>query len=259
MKKRLGVNVDHVATLRQARKESFPDPLEAALIAEKAGADSIVVHLREDRRHIQDEDVLKLRKGIRTVLNLEMSTAPEIVKVALHIHPPRVCLVPERREEVTTEGGLNVVRDMDKIKEVVEKLKDEDIFVSLFVDPDKKQIKAAKLCDADAVEIHTGRYAENYKNRRNMSNRRACKEELHKIKEAAKTAHELGLEVHAGHGLDYENIVPLLSIPEIVEFNIGFSIIARALFVGLYNAVRQMKDLIRGVKEDRLDVKKWKM
>ena len=243
------MNVDHVATLRQARRTYFPDPVKAALIAEKAGADSIVVHLREDRRHIQDEDVSRLKKEIRTVLNLEMSTAPEIVKVALHIQPPRVCLVPERREEVTTEGGLNVLRDMAKIKSVVEKLKERNIFVSLFVDPDKKQINAARLCNADAVEIHTGVYAENFKHRRNISSKKTCKEELHKIKEAAKMAHELGLEVHAGHGLDYENIVPLLSIPEIVEFNIGFSIIAHALFVGLYNAVKQMKELIRETKK----------
>lgn len=231
---KLGVNIDHIATLRQARGAAFPDPIKAASMCEKAGADSIVCHLREDRRHMQDRDVYKLRKAVRTKFNLEMSCIEEIVKIALKVKPDEATLVPERRKELTTEGGLDVVKNRKKIERVVERLLKEGIFVSLFIDPDKRQIEASKDIGAPFIEIHTGAYAE-------AKDARKKKTELDKIKEAARFARLLGLRVNAGHGLDYDNVRPIARIPGVEELNIGFSIIARSVFVGLDNAVAEMK------------------
>ncbi|MBU2614917.1 MAG: pyridoxine 5'-phosphate synthase [Elusimicrobia bacterium] len=234
---KLGVNIDHIATLRQARKAGFPEPIYAAGICESAGADGITVHLREDRRHIQDSDVVLLRKKLKIPLNLEMSVAEAIVKFALRIRPDEVCLVPEKREELTTEGGLDVFSQKERIKKVVSRLKSKGIVVSLFIDPDKKQVEAAKIVGADCVELHTGKYAECAK----MKN---IKMELKKIRQAAGLAIELGLVLNAGHGLDYKNVKPIARLPNMNTLNIGFSIVAQAVFTGLYKAVKEMKELI---------------
>jgi pyridoxine 5-phosphate synthase len=231
---RLGVNVDHVATVRQQRRGLSPDPVQAALLAELAGADSIVCHLREDRRHIQDRDVVALRRHVRTRLNLEMGLAPGIVRAALKVRPDRVTLVPERRQELTTEGGLDVASQIPRIARAVERFRRKKIVVSLFVDPDLRQLEAARRAGAAGVEIHTGRYA----------NARSRAAELRKVAEAARVARLLALEVAAGHGLDYENASAVAAIPEIEELNIGFSIVSRALFEGLERAVKRMKDVI---------------
>jgi pyridoxine 5-phosphate synthase len=236
---KLGVNIDHIATLRQARKIGIPDLIEAAKICESSGADGITVHLREDRRHIQDEDVYNLRKIVKTKLNLEMSISKDIVEVALDVKPDEVCIVPERRQELTTEGGLDVISKKEKIKDVIKKLKSKGIVVSLFIDPDIKQIKTAKEIGADCIEIHTGRYA-------NAINKKQKDQELEKIVRAGKFAIENGLILNAGHGLDYKNVVPIAKIDGMNTLNIGFSIIARAVFVGLENAVKEMKNLISG-------------
>jgi pyridoxine 5-phosphate synthase len=232
---RLGINVDHVATLRQARLADAPDPVEAALLAEKAGADGITVHLREDRRHIQDRDVALLRQKVRTKLNLEMAVTDEMVRKAQEIVPDDACFVPERREELTTEGGLDVVAHRERIRDAIERLRAKGIRVSLFVDPEADQIEASHEAGADGVEIHTGQYC-------NSRIDRAL--ELRDILLAASLAQGLGLEVHAGHGLDYENVGPIAAIPEIVELNIGHSIVARAVTVGMEQAVREMKALL---------------
>ncbi len=234
---RLGVNVDHVATLREARRIKYPSPLKAAFLAELAGADSIVVHLREDRRHIKEGDLFLLKEELNIPLNLEMSVNPDIVRIALQVRPHQATLVPERRRELTTEGGLNVLKNTKRIKFAVETLKSKGIWVSLFVDPNNSQIQMAKDVGADAVEIHTGRYA----------GARAAgskKRELSKIREASKFSHSIGLETYAGHGLNYTNTLPIAQIPQIQELNIGHSIVSRAVFVGMYEAVRQMKQLI---------------
>jgi pyridoxine 5-phosphate synthase len=236
---RLGVNIDHVATVRQARRGLCPDPVEAARACERAGADSIVCHLREDQRHIQDRDVATLLKRISTRLNLEMSIAPEIVEVALRLAPDQVTLVPERRQELTTEGGLDVIRLARRLARVVRQFHTRGIGVSLFIDPVFSQVAAAAKTGAQIVELHTGRYA----NAR-TSGRRA--RELAALRRAARHARSLGLAVAAGHGLDYRNVKAVVGIPEIEELNIGFSIIARALFVGLERAVREMNTLLRG-------------
>lgn len=233
---RLGVNIDHVATVRQARRAEVPDPLEAALLAEKAGADGITVHLREDRRHIQERDVARLRQRIATKLNLEMAVTPAMVAYAENLRPDDACFVPEKREELTTEGGLDAVAHRTKIKEAVTRLQDRGIHVSLFIDPDTAQIEAARGAGAHAVEIHTGTYC-------NAAGA-AREKELQSIVEAASLAQRLGLEVHGGHGLDYENVLPIAKISEIVELNIGHSIIARAVMVGIEQAVREMKELL---------------
>jgi len=233
------VNIDHVATVRQARRGSFPDPVEAARVCERAGADSIVCHLREDRRHIQDRDVATLLKRISTRLNLEMSIAPEIVEVALRLKPDQVTLVPERRQELTTEGGLDVARLSKQLTQVVRQFHARGIEVSLFIDPVSSQIAAAARTGARIIELHTGRYA----NAR-TSGRRA--RELTALRQAARHARSLGLAVAAGHGLDYRNVKAVVGIPEIEELNIGFSIIARALFVGIERAVREMNTLLQG-------------
>jgi pyridoxine 5-phosphate synthase len=233
---RLGVNVDHVATLRQARRGALPDPVEAALLAEKAGADGITVHLREDRRHIQEHDVARLRERIKTKVNLEMAVTPAIVAFAEKLRPQDACFVPEKREELTTEGGLDVVALKVKVKDAVSKLQNCGVHVSLFIDPVKAQIECAKEVGAHGVEIHTGTYCN--------ASAAARESERGAVAGAASLARSLGLEIHAGHGLDYDNVLPIASLPEIVELNIGHSIIARAVMVGIGQAVREMKELL---------------
>ena len=234
----LGVNIDHVATLRQARGTRYPDPVKAALDAEEAGADGITVHLREDRRHIQERDVLVLKDVLQTRMNFEMGVTEEMMAFAERIRPAHICLVPETRQELTTEGGLDVAGHRDHIQELVAMLHDGGIPVSLFIEPDLAQVKAAHRISADFVELHTGRYA-------NAQRSKEADAEVDAITQAAKLSYKLGMGVNAGHGLDYRNIGRLLNIPEIVEYNIGHSIIARAVLVGLDQAVREMKALLR--------------
>jgi pyridoxine 5-phosphate synthase len=239
---RLGVNVDHVATLRQARRAAYPDPVAAALLAELGGADHITIHLREDRRHIQDRDLQVMRKTVTTRLNLEMAATQEMVKIAYEIRPDEVTLVPERREELTTEGGLDVVRGKDGVARVVKTLRDADILASLFIDPDLDQVRTAHRVEAQVVEIHTGRYCD----ARLPADRRR---ELARIVDAAKAAAKLGLQVAAGHGLNYQNVLPVAAIAEIEELNIGHAIVGRAVLVGMERAVREMKELLaRGAR-----------
>ncbi|HUF40470.1 MAG TPA: pyridoxine 5'-phosphate synthase [Verrucomicrobiae bacterium] len=233
---RLGVNVDHVATVRQARGSDVPDPVEAALMAEAAGADGITVHLREDRRHIQERDLKLLLERAKTKVNLEMAVTPEMVALAAGLRPQDACFVPERREELTTEGGLDVVAHKGKVKEAVQRLHARGIYVSLFVDPEEAQIDAAKAIGAHAIEIHTGAYC-------NASGA-AREKELEAVVEAATRANKMGLEVHGGHGLNYDNVLSIAKIPEMVELNIGHSIVARAIMVGIGQAVREMKELL---------------
>ena len=235
---KLGVNVDHVATLRQARRELDPDPVVAAKICEKAGADSIVAHLREDRRHINDDDIRRLRKAVTTRLNLEMSLNKEIVAIAALIKPDEATLVPEKRAEITTEGGLDVVSHFNRVARAVETLQKKDIAVSLFIDPVKKQIKKAQESGATVIELHTGRYDL-------ASTRIDRNRELAKIKNMTRYARGLGLTVNAGHGLKYHNTKAIASIPRIEELNIGHSIISRAVFVGLEAAVKEMVKIIK--------------
>lgn len=234
---RLGVNVDHVATVRQARRTDVPDPVEAALLAERAGAEGITVHLREDRRHIQESDVESLRQRLRTKLNLEMAATPAMVALAERFGPDDACLVPERREELTTEGGLDVLAYKAKIRDAVERLQDRGIHVSLFIDPVNRQIETSKELGAHAVEIHTGNYCNAPAGERGKK--------LEALIAAADVAHRLGLEVHGGHGLNYDNVLPVARISQIVELNIGHSIIARAVIVGIEQAVREMKALLQ--------------
>ncbi len=235
---RLGVNVDHVATVRQARGGREPDPVTAAALAELAGAEGITVHLREDRRHIQDRDVEVLRKTIQTRLNLEMAATDEMVGIALKILPDSATLVPERREELTTEGGLDVSHHRHLLKRQTELLRQGGIVVSLFVDPDLEQIKAAHRVGADFIEIHTGAYC-------NADTPQVRKAELAKIEAAIRAARKLGLGVNAGHGLDYRNVRAVVALGGIEEFNIGHSIVSRAVLVGMERAVREMADLLR--------------
>jgi pyridoxine 5-phosphate synthase len=234
---RLGVNVDHVATLRQSRRTTYPDPVAAAVLAELAGADQITIHLREDRRHIQDRDLALLRKTVATRLNLEMAATQEMVKTAYEVKPDVATLVPERREELTTEGGLDVVSGRDALRRVVKTLRDAEIRVSLFIDADLDQVKAAHRAEAEIVEFHTGRFCD----ARLAADRR---KELSRLVDACKAAAKLGLEVAAGHGLNYQNVGPVAALPEIEELNIGHSIVARAVLVGFERAVREMKALI---------------
>jgi pyridoxine 5-phosphate synthase len=231
----LGVNIDHVATVRQARRAADPDPVHAAVLAELGGAHGITVHLRADRRHIQDRDVEILRQVARTRLNVEMAALQEMVRIALTIKPDQVTLVPERREEVTTEGGLDVVLNSVQLKPVVKALQDGGIRVSMFIDPDLEQVKESHRIDAQAVEINTAAYAE----ARDDKSREAA---LRRTVDAARLAKRLGLAVHAGHGLTYRNVRPLAAISELSELNIGHSIVARALLVGMERAVREMLD-----------------
>lgn len=234
---RLGVNVDHVATLRQARGGTDPDPLAAAVLVELAGADGLVVHLREDRRHIQDRDLRLLREVTRTKLDLEMAADDEMVKIALNVRPDLVTLVPEKRQELTTEGGLDVAGQRDRIQNIISELHGGGIPVSVFIDPDLGQVKAAHKISADFVELHTGRYA-------NATRSKEADTEFESITQAARLAYKLGIGVNAGHGLDYRNVKRLTHIAEIVEYNIGHSIIARAVLVGIVQAVKEMKALL---------------
>lgn len=236
---RLSVNVDHVATVRQARLAKEPDPVTAAALAELAGAHGIIVHLREDRRHIQDRDLHILAQTVKTHLNLEMAAEEEIIRIALDVHPQMVTFVPERRQELTTEGGLDVKGQEDRLQGVVERFRQAGIRVSLFVDPDPEQLQSARRVGADVVEIHTGRYAD-------APTPEEQDREFQRIRDAAALASQLGLEVHAGHGLDYQNIERLTTIGEIQEFSIGHSIVARAVLVGMERAVREMLEKVRG-------------
>jgi pyridoxine 5-phosphate synthase len=233
----LGVNIDHIATVRQARGTRYPEPLQAALIAEQAGADAITLHLREDRRHIQDRDVEMLKDMLQTRMNLEMAATKEMLAIATHIQPNDCCLVPEKREELTTEGGLDVKGNLGYLKEYCALLEDAGIRVSLFIDADPEQIDAAKECGAPVIEIHTGHYAD----AKTVDQRN---QELVKISRAVEHGNNIGLQVNAGHGLDYHNVKAIASIDGIVELNIGHSIIARALFDGLTKAVSDMKALL---------------
>lgn len=233
----LGVNIDHVATLRNARGGVEPDLLVAALICESAGADGITVHLREDRRHTKDNDVVELKSILKTRLNLEMALTDEMQKIALDVLPQNVCLVPEKRQEVTTEGGLEVASRIDFVKNFVKPLVDAGIIVSLFIDADESQVKAAAKTGAQFIELHTGCYSDAW-------GTELEEQEFQKLKNAAKLASELGLKVNAGHGLTYANVHRMHEIPELIELNIGHNIIARAVFDGLDSAVREMKSLI---------------
>jgi pyridoxine 5-phosphate synthase len=233
MRQRLGVNIDHVATLRQVRRAEYPDPVTAAALAELAGAHQITLHLREDRRHIQDRDLRLLRETCQSVLNLEMAATQEMVKVAYEYKPDMVTLVPERREELTTEGGLDVTSQRDNVAKLIKNLKEAEIVVSLFIDPDLDQLRTSHKCDADRVELHTGRYAD-------ARNEKDRARELSRIVDAAKSAAKLGMGVAAGHGLNYLNVGPIAAITEIDELNIGHAIVARAVMVGFDRAVREM-------------------
>jgi pyridoxine 5-phosphate synthase len=229
-----------VATVRQARRGRYPDPLQAALLAEQAGADSITLHLREDRRHIQDRDVTTLREALQTRMNLEMAVTDEMIGIARRVKPEDCCLVPESREEITTEGGLDVLSRAARVAEACQALGEAGIRVSLFIDPDHRQIEAARNAAAPVIELHTGTFA----NVRGDVRAR----EFERLRAAAAFAASLGLIVNAGHGLDYHNVEPIAAIPEIVELNIGHAIVARALFTGLAAAVREMKDLMRSAR-----------
>jgi len=235
---KLGVNIDHVATLRQARyagrDRGEPDPIEAALICEAAGAHGITAHLREDRRHIQDRDVWKLREAIKTRLNLEMAATPAMVEFALRVRPNIVCLVPEKRQELTTEGGLNVAAEVDALTDTCAKMKAAGIEVSLFIDPDPRQIEAAGRIGAEFIELHTGSFAEHF----NRKKERA--DELRRLSEGARLAHSLGLKVNAGHGLNTQNVPVLFEVPHLVELNIGHTLVSRAITVGLPIAIKEM-------------------
>lgn len=234
---RLGVNIDHIATIRNARGEAFPSIIEAGLIAETYGADLITVHLREDRRHIKDDDVILLRQTLKTQLNLEMAATQEMLEIALEVRPDFVCLVPEKRQELTTEGGLDIINNFNHISHIIKTLHENEIWVSLFTDPNSEQITAAREANAYAVEIHTGKYAE-AKNNYNAT------EEFYRIKDIAELADSLELIVNAGHGLNYHNVQAIAKLPQIHELNIGFAIIAHSVFVGLPEAVAKMKQLM---------------
>jgi pyridoxine 5-phosphate synthase len=233
----LGVNIDHVATLRQARGTDYPSPLEAAQAAEEAGADYITLHLREDRRHIQDKDVVAIRRALRTRMNLESAVTAEMLAFARRVRPEDVCLVPERRAELTTEGGLDVARNLKRIEKACRELREAGIRVSLFIDPDARQVDAAAKAGAPVVELHTGSYAE-------ASDAKAQRRELDQLRAAAERAAGKGLHVNAGHGLNYDNVGPVAAMAHLRELNIGHAIIARSVFVGIAQAVREMKALL---------------
>jgi pyridoxine 5-phosphate synthase len=237
---RLGVNIDHVATLRQVRGSAYPDPLFAALIAEQSGADSITLHLREDRRHIQEHDVERMRSALQTRMNLEMAATDAMVEIARRVRPQDVCLVPEKRQELTTEGGLDVASQVPRIRHVCAALREAGSRVSLFIDADAAQLEASLEAGAPVVELHTGAYAESTGERQAM--------ELARLVDAARYGSRIGLTVHAGHGLHYHNVQPVAAIPEIVELNIGHAIISRAVFDGMAAAVREMKLLMNGAR-----------
>jgi pyridoxine 5-phosphate synthase len=238
---RLYVNIDHVATLREARRTDEPDPVQAAAACERAGADGITVHLREDRRHIQDADVSGLARAVRTVLNLELGAHPEIVRIAARLRPFQATLVPERRREITTEGGLALRKGDRRLRDAIHRLQDAGIRVSLFIDPVSKTIDQARALGVPAIELHTGTYA-------NASSEPRRKKALNELRRAAAHGKNLGLAVHAGHGLTYQNVQPVAAIPEIEELNIGHSIVSNAVFWGLEEAVRRMKQLVEGAR-----------
>jgi pyridoxine 5-phosphate synthase len=238
----LGVNIDHVATLRQARGTTYPRPAEAAYIAERSGADSITVHLREDRRHIQDHDLDEINEILRTHMNLEMAVTDEMIAIARRVAPRDVCLVPEKREELTTEGGLDVAGQLDKVRAACSELGEAGIRVSLFIDPDREQLDAAVAAGAPVVELHTGRYADTEDEEQ--------AEELQRIVDAAAYGHEQGLVINAGHGLHYQNVKPIARIPQIRELNIGHAIIARAVFDGIGESVSEMKRLMLDARQE---------
>ena len=236
----LGVNIDHVVTIRQARGTRYPSPVQAALVAEMAGADAITLHLREDRRHIQDHDVDTLSQVLTTRMNLEMAVTDEMLAIACRVKPHDVCLVPERREELTTEGGLDVAGQLDKVKRACDILANAGIRVSLFIDADERQLDAARTCGAPVIEIHTGRFAD-------AENQHDKASELQRIIRAVEYGNKLGLQVNAGHGLHYHNVQAIAAIPGVAELNIGHAIVAQALFVGWEAAVRDMKQLMLAV------------
>ena len=233
---RLGVNIDHVATIRNARGGMHPDPISAAILAQKAGADGITAHLREDRRHISDNDIMRLKKEINLPLNLEMAATDEMLEIALKTKPNAACIVPEKRAELTTEGGLDVIANEKRLVQIINKLKEANIRISLFIDPEINQIKKSKEIGADIIELHTGTYCNN--------KGQAQDEEFTRIKNAAHLADEIGLECHAGHGLDFDTAKKISTIPQIIELNIGHFLIGESIFIGLENAVKKMKEEI---------------
>jgi len=237
----LGVNIDHIATLRQARGTRYPDPVQAAIEAEQAGADAITLHLREDRRHIQDRDVDMLKDILQTRMNLEMAVTDEMLAIADRVQPADCCLVPERREELTTEGGLDVAGQVDRMRDACQRLAEAGVRVSLFIDADPRQVEAAKSAGAPCIEIHTGHFAD-------TDNTPAQNAEFKKINDAVRLGDELGLQVNAGHGLHYHNVQPVAALPAVRELNIGHAIVARAVFTGLGEAVREMKRLMAGAR-----------
>ena len=239
-KLRLGVNIDHVATVRNARGSAYPDPVRAALIAQEAGADGITAHLREDRRHIVDQDITSIIKAIDIPLNFEMAATDEMKKIALAHEPHAVCIVPEKREERTTEGGLDVVKDENKLAHFITPLREKGCRISIFIAANDKQIKAARRIGAQVVELHTGAYCDLHYDKR-FEERDA---ELSRLKDMASLAHSLGLEVHAGHGLTYETVVPIAELPEVVELNIGHFLIGESMFTGLKDAISKMRELM---------------
>lgn len=239
---KLGVNIDHVATLREARKTAYPDPIYAAVLAELGGADGITVHLREDRRHIKERDLRILREVVKTRLNLEMASTKEMVEIALDVKPDMVTLVPEKREELTTEGGLDVIKHFNTLKKVCSKLKQGGIKVFIFIDPDEKQIEKCFKLGVDGIEIHTGKYAD-----ANCEDER--EKEFLKIKKCVLFSLDRKLKTSAGHGLNYENVQRIAGIPGLYELNIGHSIVSRSIYIGMKEAVREMKSLILGAKE----------
>lgn len=238
----LGVNIDHVATIRQARGTRYPEPLQAALVAEQAGADAITLHLREDRRHIQERDVRMLKDMLQSRMNLEMAVTEDMLRIACEVQPSDCCLVPERREELTTEGGLDVVGQRDKMKAACARLGEAGVRVSLFIDAEEDQIRAAADCEAPVIEIHTGHYADAY-------DRVAREQEMRRIIRAVEVATSLGLQVNAGHGLDYHNTAAIAALESVQELNIGHAIVARAIFSGLEVAVRDMKTLMLSARQ----------
>jgi len=238
IKKRLGVNIDHVATIRNARGENYPDPLKAALAAQKAGADSITVHLREDRRHIRDKDLKNIKKKIKIPLNLEIAPTKEMVQIAIKTKPNFVCIVPEKRKEITTEGGLNIHKTKKIIKNLINKFKKNKINVTLFIEPKIKDIQLSYLLGAHSVELHTGSFCNSFNKRKNI------KKNFLNLRRAANYAKKIGIEVHAGHGLTYKSTLKVLKIKNIIEFNIGHFIIAESLFLGLNNTIKKFKKLI---------------
>lgn len=244
---RLGINIDHIATLRNARGGQHPDPLRAAQLAIEAGADNITAHLREDRRHITDEDIARLATQLTVPLNMEMAVTPEMLDIAHKLRPHAVCLVPEGRQELTTEGGLDVVGHISALKPFVAALKDAGIQVALFIDPDREQVAAAAEVGADAIELHTGTYCTAF----DGGNQQAWRDELHRVQHSAFAGAEVfGLEVHAGHGLNYWNVRPIAQTDQIVELNIGHYLVGEAIFVGLAESVRHMRDLMDKARED---------